>query len=83
MGVQQGDGYWYVVGLPFIRHRDGSYQVEQLPLSTIIENKLLSLGSQPLVVMQQGLDILLGEVRMSVARLNTGEEGAEDSIVTV
>lgn len=83
MGVQQGDGYWYVVGLSFIRHWDSSHQVEQFPLTTIIENELLSLGSQALVVMQQGLDILLGEVRMSVARLNTGEESAEESIVTV
>ena len=83
MSVQQCDGYWDVVGLPFIRHWDGAYQVEQLPLTTIIEYKLLSLGSQALVVMQQGLHVLLGEVRVSVARLHTGEESGEDSIVTV
>ena len=62
MSVQEGDGYWDVVGLSFVRHRDGSYQVEQLPLTTIIENKLLSLGSQSLVVVEQGQNISLGEV---------------------
>ena len=83
VSVEQSERYGDVVVLALVRHWDRPHQVQQLPLTAVVEDELLSLGSQALVVMDQSLHVLLGEVRVPVAWLHAGEEAGQESVVTV
>ena len=49
MCVPQGDGYRDVVDLTIVRNRNGSHQVHEFLLTTVIGDKLPRLGGQPFI----------------------------------
>ena len=60
-----------------VRNRDGANQVQQLPLPPVIEDELLSLGREPLVMVEERHHVPLGHVGVPVAGLHAGQEAGQ------
>jgi hypothetical protein len=69
MGVEQVKRDGDVVILTPVWHRDCALNVDEVPLLAVVECKLVLLGSEPLVVVDQSLNLPLGQLRMAVVNL--------------
>lgn len=77
MSVQQVEGDWDVVVLPSVRYWDSALYINKVPLLAIVECKFVLFGREPLIVMEQGLYLAFGQIRMPVVHLgkNSGDVG--------
>jgi len=69
MGVEQVQRDGDVVILTPVWHRDRALNVDEVPLLAVIESELVLLGSKSLVVVDQSLNLSLGQLRMAVVNL--------------
>lgn len=69
VSVEQVQRDWDVVVLTPVWHRDRTLNVDKVPLLAVIESEFVFLGSQSLVVVEQGLNLSLGQLRMTVVDL--------------
>jgi len=69
MGVEQVQRDGDVVILTPVWHRDCALNVDEVPLLAVIESELVLLGSESLVVVDQSLNLSLGQLRMAVVNL--------------
>lgn len=69
MGVEQVQRNGDVVVLTPVWYRNCALNVDEVPLLAVVECKLVLLGSEPLVVVNQSLHLSLGQLRMAVVNL--------------
>jgi len=69
MCVEQVQRDGDVVILTPVWHRDRALNVDEVPLLAVIESELVLLGSKSLVVVDQSLNLSLGQLRMAVVNL--------------
>jgi len=69
MGVEQVQRDGDVVILTPVWHRDRALNIDEVPLLAIVESKFVLLGGETLVVVEQGLNLSFGQLRVAIVDL--------------
>lgn len=69
VSVEQVQGDWDVVVLTPVWHRDCALNIDEVPLLAIVESKFVLLGGETLVVVEQGLNLSFGQLRVAIVDL--------------